>query len=98
MDAKRKIEVFSAGCPACEETIQLVKRIACPSCDVTVLDMKKLDVANRRKAWAYVLFPPWSLTANSLIAAPVGGRTKPRCGRQASASRCSRQKETGRKA
>lgn len=49
MDAKRKIEVFSAGCPACEETIQLVKWIACPSCDVTVLDMKKPDVANRAK-------------------------------------------------
>ena len=30
MNAKRKIEVFSAGCPACEETVQLVNRIACP--------------------------------------------------------------------
>lgn len=49
MTAKRKIEVFSAGCPACEETIQLVHRIACPSCDVTVLDMRKPDVANRAK-------------------------------------------------
>ena len=47
MAAKRKIEVFSAGCPACEETIQLVRRIACPSCDITILDMKKPDVANR---------------------------------------------------
>ena len=32
MSIKRKIEVFSAGCPACEETIKLVNRIACPSC------------------------------------------------------------------
>ena len=47
MAAKRKIEVFSAGCPACEETIQLVRRMACPSCDITILDMKKPDVANR---------------------------------------------------
>ena len=31
MSAKRKIEVFSAGCPACEETIALVNRVACPS-------------------------------------------------------------------
>lgn len=49
MAAKRKIEVFSAGCPACEETVRLVNRIACPSCDVTVLDMKEPEVANRAK-------------------------------------------------
>lgn len=49
MAAKRKIEVFSAGCPACEETVRLVNRIACPSCDLTVLDMKNPAVASRAK-------------------------------------------------
>ncbi len=49
MAAKRKIEVFSAGCPACEETIRLINRVACPSCDVTVLDMKNPTVASRAK-------------------------------------------------
>lgn len=47
--ATRKIEIFSAGCPACEETVALVNRIACPSCDVTVLDMKDPKVASRAK-------------------------------------------------
>lgn len=46
---KRKIEVFSAGCAACEETIALIKRIACESCDVTILDMRQKDVAARAK-------------------------------------------------
>src|SRR5262245_4132950 len=32
---KRKVEVFSAGCPACVETIELVKRVACPSCEIS---------------------------------------------------------------
>lgn len=50
MKAKRNIEVFSAGCPACEETVRLVNRIACPSCEVTVLDMRKLEVASRAKS------------------------------------------------
>lgn len=50
MATKRKIEVFSAGCPACEETIQLVNRIACPSCEVTVHDMKNPAVASRAKS------------------------------------------------
>jgi glutaredoxin len=50
MSAKRKIEVFSAGCPACEETVNLVNRIACPSCEVSVLDMKDPNVASRAKS------------------------------------------------
>jgi glutaredoxin 3 len=49
MSNKRKIEIFSAGCPACQETINLVNRIACASCDVTVLDMKDAAVAGRAK-------------------------------------------------
>lgn len=49
MNAKRTIEIFSAGCPACEDTIQLINRMACPSCDVTVLDMKNPDVASRAR-------------------------------------------------
>jgi glutaredoxin len=47
MPAKRKVEVFSAGCPVCDETAALVKRVACPSCDVTILDMKDPNVAKR---------------------------------------------------
>jgi len=50
MATKRKIEVFSAGCPACEDTVQLVNRIACPSCGVSVLDMNDSVVAKRAKS------------------------------------------------
>ena len=50
MNAKRKIEVFSAGCPACEESLELINRIACPSCEVVVLDMNDPSVANRAKS------------------------------------------------
>ncbi|MGH2505924.1 MAG: hypothetical protein ACRDHZ_00665 [Ktedonobacteraceae bacterium] len=31
----------------CEETINLVNRIACASCEITVLDMKQSAVAKR---------------------------------------------------
>jgi len=48
--AKRRIEIFSAGCPACEETIKLVNSVACPSCEVSVLDMRNKDVARRAKS------------------------------------------------
>jgi hypothetical protein len=49
MAEKRQIEVFSAGCSVCEETVEMVNRIACPSCEVTVLDMQDSDVARRAK-------------------------------------------------
>ena len=49
MASKRNIEVFSAGCPVCDETISMIKRNACPSCEVTVLDMKDPVVADRAK-------------------------------------------------
>lgn len=49
MTTKRTIEVFSAGCAACEDTIQLVNSIACPSCEVTVYDMRDSQVAARAK-------------------------------------------------
>lgn len=48
--ASRKIEIFSAGCGVCEDTIKLVKSLACPSCDVTVLDMNQAATASRAKA------------------------------------------------
>jgi glutaredoxin len=50
MATKRTIEVFSAGCPACDEVITMVNDIACPSCDVLVLDMHDSDVASRAKS------------------------------------------------
>jgi glutaredoxin 3 len=49
MNATRTVEIFSAGCPACEDTIEPVNRVACPACEVTVLDMKQPHVASRAK-------------------------------------------------
>lgn len=49
MNAKRTIEVFSAGCPACEEAIRMVNRVACQSCEVSVLDMHDPTVAKGAK-------------------------------------------------
>lgn len=50
MQAKRSVEVFSAGCPACNEVEALVRRLACPSCGVAVLDMHDPAVAAKAKS------------------------------------------------
>jgi hypothetical protein len=49
MNAKRRIEIFSAGRPACEETITRIQDLTCPSCEVVVLDMKDTGIAQRAK-------------------------------------------------
>ncbi|MCL7419698.1 MAG: thioredoxin family protein [Methylobacter sp.] len=69
MNAKRKIEIFSADCPLCEETVERVKRIACPSCEITVLDMKDAAVADRAK----------SLGVRSVPAVAVDGKPAECC-------------------
>ena len=50
MTTKRQIDVFGAGCPACQDAITMVHDIACPSCEVTVLDMSDAYVASRAKS------------------------------------------------
>ncbi len=51
MSHKRRIEIFSAGCAVCDETVALVNKLACPSCEVDVLDMQTDDVAAKAKQY-----------------------------------------------
>ncbi len=57
MAATRKIEVFSAGCAVCEDTIALINRIACPSCEVEILDMHRPEVSKRAKQYGIRSIP-----------------------------------------
>ena len=72
MAAKRAIEIFSAGCSACQETVTLVNRIACPSCDVTVLDMHDPEVARRAKSLGIRSVP--AVVINGTLADCCAGR------------------------
>ena len=72
MATKRTIEIFSAGCSACQETVELVNRIACPSCDVTVLDMHNPEVARRAKSLGIRSVP--AVVINGTLADCCAGR------------------------
>ena len=50
MADKRKLEIFSAGCAACTEVIEMVRRAAGPSDEVAVHDMKDINVTQRAKS------------------------------------------------
>jgi len=69
MKTKRRIEIFSASCPVCEETVALVNDIACPSCEISVLDMNDTAVAERAR----------SLGIKSVPAVAIDGRLADCC-------------------
>jgi DNA-binding transcriptional MerR regulator len=85
---RRKVEVFTAGCPVCDPTVDMVQRVACPSCDVTVYNVKDDPEAARRAKDANVHRVPMVLvdgqpieccqigpvTEDALRAAGVGTR------------------------
>ena len=72
MPAKRKVEVFSAGCAACDDTIQLINSIVCESCEVSVLDMKDPKVAARAKSLGVRSVP--AVAVNDQLADCCSGR------------------------
>jgi glutaredoxin len=50
MSTKRTVEIFTAGCPLCEEAVATVQRVACDSCEVTVYDLNEESAAQRAAA------------------------------------------------
>lgn len=53
--AKSLVEVFTAGCSVCDETVKQVKDLACDNCEVVVYDLNKGCATNecQDKAKAY---------------------------------------------
>lgn len=47
MTNPRTVDIFSAGCPICDEVVQMVQDMACDSCDINVLDLNNDAVAER---------------------------------------------------
>lgn len=71
-ESKRKVEVFTAGCPLCDEAVALVKQIACPSCEVVVHDLRAGGEAEGRAR---------SLGVNAVPAVVVDGQLVECCTR-----------------
>lgn len=49
MAGSRKVEVFTAGCPLCDETARLVRELSCPDCDVTIYDLRESGIEKARE-------------------------------------------------
>jgi glutaredoxin len=64
MSSKRLIEIFSAGCPACLDAIELVEKVAGPSAEIEVLDMNQQDVAAKAKELGVQSVPAVAIDGN----------------------------------
>ena len=73
MSNKRKIEIFSAGCPRCEAAIQTVKRITCASCETEILDMHQPQVASRAEQLGISRVPAIVIDGKLADCCAVGG-------------------------
>jgi len=71
MANKKKIEVFSAGCSVCKETIETVKRLA-GSHEVVIHDMKNADVASKAKHYGVRSVP--AVVIDGKLASCCAGR------------------------
>lgn len=71
MSAKKKIEVFSAGCSACKETIEMAKRIA-GSHELVIHDMNKSEVASKAKQYGVRSVP--AVLVDGKLASCCAGR------------------------
>ena len=72
MATTRKIEVFSAECAVCEDTIALINRIACPSCEVEILDMHQPEVSKKARQYGIRSVP--AVVVDGKLAGCCAGR------------------------
>jgi MerR family mercuric resistance operon transcriptional regulator len=54
---KRKIEVFTAGCPVCTDLVDLVKATACPDCEVTIYNLNQGQGAEEARRYGVTAVP-----------------------------------------
>ena len=71
MSGKRKIEIFSAGCTAYDDTVAIVRRIARSSCGIEALDTH--DPAMAAKAKNYGVRTVSAVAAHGRLAACCAG-------------------------
>lgn len=67
--AKRLVEVFTAGCPICNDTIELVKSLVCSSCDLQIYNLREGCATNecREKAERYGITAVPAVAVNSVL-------------------------------
>lgn len=72
MGSRKIIEVFSAGCPLCDEAVKLARKAAFGSHEVVTLDMREAKEAERATALGVRSVP--AIAIDGKLAACCAGR------------------------
>jgi glutaredoxin 3 len=70
--SKRLVEVYSAGCPVCDKTVQKIQAMACSSCEVRVLDLNDSETAQKAAALSIRSLP--AVVIDGVLASCCSGR------------------------
>lgn len=75
---KRKVELFIAGCPACEPTVELVKSMICESCDLEIHNVSSADdsIYNKIKNYNIHNIPAIAVNGELLLCCKEKGITE----------------------
>jgi hypothetical protein len=57
MTEKRRVEVFTAGCPVCQGVVEMVNELTCPNCDVTIYNLNKNEGVDEAKVYGVTALP-----------------------------------------
>ena len=76
MTEKRRVEVFTAGCPVCQGVVEIVNELACPNCDVTIYNLNKNEGVDEAKAFGVTALPSIVVNGELLECCKRGPITK----------------------
>jgi MerR family copper efflux transcriptional regulator len=74
--SKRKVEVFTAGCPVCAELVDLVKGLKCPDCDLTIYNLNRGEGIEKSKEYGVTAIPAVAVNGKLLDCCRRGSITK----------------------
>ncbi len=72
MSNSRTVEVFTAGCPLCDDVVEQVRALACESCDVQVVSLQEDEGARRAETVGVQSVP--AVAVNGTLADCCQGR------------------------
>ncbi len=76
MSAKRKVEVFTAGCVLCQGVVEMINELACPHCDVAIYNLNKNEGVDEAKAYGVTAMPSVVVNGQLLDCCKRGPITK----------------------
>ncbi|SPF41464.1 Uncharacterized 9.0 kDa protein in mobE 3'region [Syntrophobacter sp. SbD1] len=57
MERRRKVEVFTAGCPVCQGVVDMVKELACPHCELIFYNLNNNEGVEQAKSYGVAAVP-----------------------------------------